>query len=87
LRDPVLDDVLFVDGKVELEGSVSGRGTLLASREIRLEGKPKPVEFRHRPVARLPGGNRRRRDAWLHAAFAAGPAASTARRHTSMLSE
>ena len=32
----VIDDVVFVAGKVDVEGSLSGQGTILATREIRL---------------------------------------------------
>lgn len=37
LTDEVLDDVLFVEGNVTIRGSLNGTGTIIASRDIRIE--------------------------------------------------
>lgn len=36
-EDAVIDDIVFVDGDVEIEGDFGGRGTIIASGEIRLK--------------------------------------------------
>ncbi len=47
--DEIVDDVVFVFGKVEIEGSLRGGGTIIAMDEIRFKGAPGPAD----PAARL----------------------------------
>ena len=41
--DAVIDDVVFVDGKVDVFGTLEGVGTIIATRDIRLHQDPSPL--------------------------------------------
>ena len=42
--DVVIDDVLFVDGVVEIRGALNGQGTLIVSRDLRIKKGPATLE-------------------------------------------